>query len=189
MTTRYLLTGPLAAVVVALGVAAGQHAVQALGTDPPPRPAPTDDETTDDDERRPRPDTRDERRYWPDSGESEGYRRAKILIENGDYGAAIDALQALNRPDDADVLNLLGYSHRKLGLVDVGIGYYLKALDRNPEHRGVHEYLGEAYLQKDELGKARVLLEKLEILCGGTDCEEYRELHQAIEAHEAQGRT
>lgn len=193
MTTRHLLACVLAALVIAFGVGAGQHAAQALSTDPPPRPIPTDDttddDTTDDDQRKPRPDTRDERRYEFTSDDVEGYRRARILIENGDYGAAIDALKALGRPDDADVLNLLGYSHRKLGLVDVGIGYYLKALARNPEHRGVHEYLGEAYLQKDELGKARVLLDKLEVLCGGTGCEEYEELHEAVVAYEARGRS
>ena len=104
---------------------------------------------------------------------------ANAQIKAGQYRAAIITLNRLSRPDDANVLNLLGYSHRKLGLVDVGMRYYLAALERNPEHKGVHEYLGEAYLQKDDLAKAEVMLEKLGRICGIT-CEPYRELANAI---------
>ncbi len=104
---------------------------------------------------------------------------ANTQIKAGQYRAAIITLNRLSRPDDANVLNLLGYSHRKLGLVDVGMRYYLAALERNPEHKGVHEYLGEAYLQKDDLAKAEVMLEKLGRICG-TDCKPYQELAGAI---------
>ncbi len=104
---------------------------------------------------------------------------ANSQIKAGQYRAAIITLNRLSRPEDANVLNLLGYSHRKLGLVDVGMRYYLAALERNPEHKGVHEYLGEAYLQKDDLAKAQVMLNKLGKICG-TDCEPYQELSAAI---------
>ena len=106
-------------------------------------------------------------------------RLANSQIKAGQYRAAIITLNRLSRPDDANVLNLLGYSHRKLGLVDVGMRYYLAALERNPEHKGVHEYLGEAYLQKDDLAKAEVMLKKLGKLCG-TDCKPYQGLSAAI---------
>lgn len=108
---------------------------------------------------------------------------ANSYIAAGDYRSAINALNALNRPNDANVLNLLGYSHRKLGLVDVGMRYYLSALENNPNHRGVHEYLGEAYLTKDEVGKARTLLKRLGEICGQS-CNEYKELAKAISAYE-----
>ncbi|MCP5082728.1 MAG: hypothetical protein GY948_13655 [Alphaproteobacteria bacterium] len=104
---------------------------------------------------------------------------ANSQIKAGQYRAAIITLNRLSRPEDANVLNLLGYSHRKLGLVDVGMRYYLAALERNPEHKGVHEYLGEAYLQKDDLEKAEIMLKKLGKICG-TGCEPYRELAAAI---------
>lgn len=109
---------------------------------------------------------------------------ANAQIKAGQYRAAIITLNRLSRPDDANVLNLLGYSHRKLGLVDVGMRYYLAALERNPEHKGVHEYLGEAYLQKDDLAKAEIMLEKLGRICG-TDCKPYRELASAIEDYKS----
>ncbi len=104
---------------------------------------------------------------------------ANSQIKAGQYRAAIITLNRLSRPEDANVMNLLGYSHRKLGLVDVGMRYYLAALERNPQHKGVHEYLGEAYLQKDDLAKAQVMLKKLGKICG-TDCEPYQELSAAI---------
>lgn len=109
---------------------------------------------------------------------------ASAQIKAGHYRAAIITLNRLRRPDDANVLNLLGYSHRKLGLVDVGMRYYLAALERNPEHKGVHEYLGEAYLQKNDLAKAQVMLLKLGRICG-TQCEPYRELSAAIADYKA----
>ena len=108
---------------------------------------------------------------------------ANIQIQAGNYRSAITTLNALNRPKDANVLNLLGYSHRKLGLIDVGMRYYLAALENNPEHRGVHEYLGEAYLQKDDLGKAKVMLKKLGQICGRS-CNEYKELAGAISEYQ-----
>ena len=105
-------------------------------------------------------------------------------LKAGDFRAAIVTLNDLDRPDDANVLNLLGYSHRKLGLVDVGMRYYQAALERNPQHKGVHEYLGEAYLQKDDLSKAEIMLKKLGKICG-TDCEPYRQLDAAIADYKA----
>ncbi len=54
---------------------------------------------------------------------------ANAQIKAGNYRTAITTLNALDRPNDANVLNLLGYSHCKLGLIDVGIRYYLAALE------------------------------------------------------------
>jgi tetratricopeptide (TPR) repeat protein len=108
---------------------------------------------------------------------------ARAMIELEDFRGATRQLELLNRPDDANVLNMLGFSHRKLGLIDVGIAFYLRALENNPRHKGVHEYLGEAYLQKDDVGKARVLLGKLALICG-TSCKEYKELADAVREFE-----
>lgn len=107
---------------------------------------------------------------------------ANAQIKAGEFHAAIITLNGLDRLDDANVLNLLGYSHRKLGLVDVGMRYYHAALKRNPEHTGVHEYLGEAYLQKDDLAKAEIILDKIVQLCG-TECKAYQELANHIDAY------
>ena len=46
------------------------------------------------------------------------------------------------------------------------------------KHPGAHEYLGEACLMNKEPEKARTELAKLKGICG--NCEEYRDLDQAI---------
>jgi tetratricopeptide (TPR) repeat protein len=111
-----------------------------------------------------------------------GYKTAETLIKEEKYVEAIAALNALGKPDDADVLNLLGYAHRKLGKLDEGIVFYTKALAVNPQHRGAHEYLGEAYLIKNDLKRAEELYVKLKDICGFFGCEEASELSEAIES-------
>ena len=112
-----------------------------------------------------------------------GYTQAQDFIKAEKYEEAITALNALNLPADADVLNLLGYSHRKLGKVDEGITYYLAALKIDPKHKGVHEYLGEAYLVKSDLASAEKMLVDLKDICGFWGCDEAKELTEAIEVY------
>ena len=79
--------------------------------------------------------------------------------------------------------NWLGYTIRKSGDPTKSIPIYLKALSINPEHRGAHEYVGEASLQLNDAAKAREHLARLDKLCFFS-CEEYRDLKQAVEAYE-----
>jgi len=111
-----------------------------------------------------------------------GYKAAEALIAQQKYAEAITELNALNKPDDADVLNLLGYTHRMSGKVDEGIAFYLKAIAKSPEHKGAHEYLGEAYLMKNDLANAEATYVKLKDMCGFFGCDEEKELAAEIEA-------
>jgi cytochrome c-type biogenesis protein CcmH/NrfG len=58
---------------------------------------------------------------------------------------------------------------------------YLQALRIDPHHRGANEYLGELYVMKGELPKARERLAVLEKLCP-TGCEQREDLQRAIAA-------
>lgn len=111
--------------------------------------------------------------------------KARALIAKQDWKAAIDVLQRAARiaPKNADVHNLLGYSYRNAGRLDDALREYTIALDLDPDHRGAHEYIGVAYLSAKQPEKAKEHLAKLERLCGGTSCEEYRDLAQAIAAY------
>lgn len=73
------------------------------------------------------------------------YARAVKLVDAGDYAGAIPLLQKAIAadPTNADAHNYLGFSHRKLGNVDVALTHYGKALELKPKHRGANEYLGE----------------------------------------------
>ena len=125
-----------------------------------------------------------------DSGGSESptkYERAVDLIESGGHEKALRILEKLNRddPGNADVLNMLGYANRKLGRLEPAFGFYREALAIEPRHLGANEYLGELYLQTDELAKAEERLAELAAACP-SGCEEREELAEAIEAYKSE---
>lgn len=109
------------------------------------------------------------------------YEAAQQAIKNADYAVAIQRLETYTRrrPDDADGWNWLGYASRKSGRLDAAFAYYDKALRLDPEHRGAHEYLGEAYLMAGKLAQAEAQLRILDRLCW-LPCEEYRDLKRAV---------
>jgi len=86
-------------------------------------------------------------------------------------------------PDDADAWNYLAYATRKNGDPAKSIPLYEKALAIDSRHLGAHEYIGEAYLQLDNLPKAKEHLARLNKLCFFS-CEEYRDLKKAVQAYE-----
>jgi tetratricopeptide (TPR) repeat protein len=113
------------------------------------------------------------------------YQQAKKLVDGGQYAKAIPLLQKSiqQKGEYADALNLLGYSNRKLGDMAKAMTYYTKALNKEPEHLGANEYMGELYLELNNLPKAEERLGVLKNACG--DCEEYEELADKIDAYKA----
>jgi len=113
------------------------------------------------------------------------YATAKKLVDEGKYRDAIPILDQLvaKNPADADALNELGFSHRKLGHEQKALTYYLKALATQPNHLGANEYLGELYLEMKDLPHAEERLAVLEKAC--TKCEQYSELKEKIADYKA----
>jgi Flp pilus assembly protein TadD len=85
-------------------------------------------------------------------------------------------------PQNADAHNLLGYTYRKRASPDMLKAYehYNMALKINPQHKGAHEYIGEAYLIDKRPQDAEQHLTELERICGGRACEEYQDLAKSI---------
>jgi len=110
------------------------------------------------------------------------YDTGRKLALAGRYEEAISVLSLVEDKNDPKVLNYLGYSHRKLGRVTVGLGYYQEALRIDPDYTLVREYLGEAYLQQGDLVAALGQLNEIAKRCG-TGCEEYADLQAHIEAY------
>jgi tetratricopeptide (TPR) repeat protein len=109
--------------------------------------------------------------------------RAKIKAK--EFAAARDELLAIaDKVQHADVYNLLGFAFRKLRVYDKAYTYYKKALDFEPEHKGALEYLGELYVETDQIAKAKENLAILVRLCP-TGCEEREDLEKAIGEAEA----
>ena len=89
----------------------------------------------------------------------------KLLIKSND-----------KKPNDADTLNYLGFTTRKLGDFENGEKYYLQGLAINPNHKGINEYLGELYVATK---RHNLAIERLEVL-KGCNCEEYEQLKAVI---------
>ena len=87
-----------------------------------------------------------------------------------------------DQPGNADALNYLGYSHRRLGEFTQSLAFYQRALAADPKHRGANAYLGELYLQMGEVGRAEEQLKRLDGLCL-FGCSEYDRLKAALEEH------
>ena len=81
------------------------------------------------------------------------------------------------KPLQADTLNYLGFTTRKLGDFENGEKYYLLGLEIDPNHVGINEYLGELYVVTNRLDLAKERLKVLE----SCNCEEYNELKEIIE--------
>ncbi len=118
------------------------------------------------------------------------YTAAVKAIKAEQFAAAIPLLEAVVKRDatNADAYNWLGYATRKNGDPAAAIPIYEKALAIDPKHRGVHEYMGEAYLMLGNLPKAKEHLSRLDKLCFFS-CEEFRDLKKAVESYEKNGRT
>jgi Flp pilus assembly protein TadD len=116
-----------------------------------------------------------------DTGGSVDVRRARALVAEGDYAAAIPKLEkvALAEPDNADVFNLLGFSYRKSGDTGRAAPNYETALRINPRHRGALEYQGELFLMLNQPEKAEANLAKIDDIFW-LKCDEARDLENAI---------
>jgi Flp pilus assembly protein TadD len=115
--------------------------------------------------------------------------QARAAIARQDWAGAQKVLsEAVARnPQSADYHNLYAYSIRKgpNPAMELVFRHYNEALRLDPNHRGAHEYLGEAYLMTGNVVKAREHLAQLDKICT-FGCEEYTALKNEIAAYEQQ---
>ena len=119
--------------------------------------------------------------YASAAQKSPGYNEAVALIAAEKYQEAILPLQSAEKTaqNDADIQNLLGFVHRKTGKLDAAGGYYQRALEINPKHKGALEYQGELFLMRGDKDAAEANLAKLDKICW-LGCSEYDDLKKAI---------
>ena len=117
----------------------------------------------------------------PSVSDDPNWKAGKAAIDAKNWKSAIDAFNraAAKHRDSADIYNYLGYAYRKSGDLDNAFKNYNTALRLEPSHRGAHEYIGEAYLMKNDLADAQKHLQELERICQ-KKCEEYEDLAQSI---------
>jgi tetratricopeptide (TPR) repeat protein len=116
--------------------------------------------------------------------ESPDFAAGKAAIDNKQWQAAIAAFTkvTVSEPKNADAYNYIGYANRQLKNYDEAFRNYNIALDINPDHKGANEYIGEAYLQTDNLEMAEKHLLRLDALCF-FGCAEYTMLKRAVEQY------
>jgi len=122
----------------------------------------------------------------PSRPEDPDMTNGRKAVDAQDWKAAVASFNrvAARDPKNADVQNLLGYSWRKSGNLDQAFKYYNEALRLDPDHKGAHEYIGEAYLMVNNLPKAEEHLARLNKLCF-LPCSEYSELKKAVDKYKS----
>ena len=94
------------------------------------------------------------------------------------YAQAFKKLEKAYKIDkkNPDILNYMGFTTRKVGNFDQAEKFYLEGLKIKPNHNGINEYLGELYVQTNQINKAN---ERLAVL-KNCNCDEYNELQLII---------
>jgi tetratricopeptide (TPR) repeat protein len=108
------------------------------------------------------------------------YRDAVRLIKTEKFEEAIPILFRLDRqyPNDPEVLNWLGFTHRKLKDYPEAKRFYDAALRIEPTYRPALEYQGMWFIETGDIPAAKGNLEKLRRICAA--CEETKDLEEAL---------
>jgi tetratricopeptide (TPR) repeat protein len=109
------------------------------------------------------------------------YRAARALILGGNYQGGIAAMHAIGHDEHPDVANYIGYAYRKLGDYNDSKIWYEKALAADPNHVRTWSYYGMWQMEQGNRLKALDDLQKVQLICGNTNCEEYRQLRDVID--------
>ncbi|MEP7067629.1 MAG: tetratricopeptide repeat protein [Usitatibacter sp.] len=109
------------------------------------------------------------------------YAAGKKAIAEKSWKEAIARFEQAARrdPDNPDLHNWLGYSHRNLKEYDLAFRHYNRAIELDPRHRGAHEYVGETYLLVGDPAGAAKHLAALREICL-LPCDELADLERAI---------
>ena len=126
--------------------------------------------------------------YSSSSDDSEPYtatnrfKEINKLIKLEKFAEAHKLLKNLKKvnTDEADRLNLLGFTARKSGDLNAAGEFYQQALALNPKHTGALEYQGELFIQLGKIDLAKANLAKIDKICW-LPCNAERDLRKAIE--------
>jgi tetratricopeptide (TPR) repeat protein len=181
---RFILTLMFASLALGAGVALASFGGGSSQPDPKPSSPPSDQEASQ--ERTPRQEAEETyalayeevakaKQDLANNKAKNAMKKFRRALERGERATSLD-------PKYHEAWNLVGYSARKLGDYPKAFGAYERCLAIKSDYAPAREYLGEAYLDRDDPAKAReqlVLLEKQ----GAAD--EAKNLKGQIEAYEA----
>ncbi|WP_299352907.1 tetratricopeptide repeat protein [uncultured Shimia sp.] len=87
----------------------------------------------------------------------------------GQFDSAQAILATMTDQSDDRVLTYWGFTHRKMGNVDLGIQFYQRAIAENPDNLLVRSYMGQAHVEAGETYLAWVQLQEIRTRGGGGD--------------------
>jgi tetratricopeptide (TPR) repeat protein len=180
MVNRTIQRIGLAAAISLLGLSLSVNPILAVGGDEPesryPKPQPP---SSGDKDKHNRATSRKNKKTEQEF--RDGYRAARALVLDGHYAEAIAAFHALDEDDHPDVANYIGYAERKLGHYQASKEWYERALAANPNHLRTWQYYGMWHVEQGNILKATDFLERIKLICGSTDCQEYKDLKGAMD--------
>lgn len=89
------------------------------------------------------------------------YRTARELAHAGRYAEAQEVLAAMSDPEDDRVLTYMGFTHRRMGNIAASRGFYMRALQKNPDNLMARAYLGQGYVDEGDMDAARAQLTEI----------------------------
>jgi Tetratricopeptide repeat. len=152
--------------------------VYAMGTD---TPYPTSDEEKKKDKKKKSNMIEQQEQQLAQEKFLRDYRAARQMILAGNYQAGIAAMHALGHDEHPDVANYIGYANRKMGNYEQSKIWYEAALKADPNHTRTWSYYGMWQMEQGNRLKAEDFLQKVNALCGNTDCQEYIQLKAVID--------
>jgi len=107
------------------------------------------------------------------------YGAVRELAYAGRYEDAQKVLSAMSDQSDDRVLTYLGFTHRKMGNVDLGMQYYRRAIAKNPDNLLARSYMGQGLIEAGETEAALIQLREIQAR-GGTGQWPETSLRQAL---------
>jgi len=107
------------------------------------------------------------------------YLAVRQLAYAGRYADAQSVLEALPE-NDPGRLTYLGFTHRKLGNLELAMVYYRQAIDQDPANILARSYMGQGLVEEGNISQAMVQLSQIRAY-GGTGTWSENSLRTAIE--------
>lgn len=95
------------------------------------------------------------------------YGAVREFAYAGQYENAQRVLETMADQTDDRVLTYWGFTHRKMGNVDLGMSFYERAIAINPDNLLVRSYMGQAHVEAGETYLAWVQLKEIRARGGG----------------------
>lgn len=86
--------------------------------------------------------------------DDELYQAARELAYDGQYENAQNVLRVMSDQNDDRVLTYWGFTHRKMGHLELADMFYQKAIDTNPDNILARSYMGQGMVESGDMNGA-----------------------------------